>query len=59
MTNVQGSKDGGTWEEVTRQGQTAEYNRFSNQQYIKNLTLLKEWCERKIEELNKKQDESK
>ena len=54
MTNIKGSKDGCTWEEMSRKDQSLAHNRFSDQQAIKNLTLLKEWCEEKIIELNKK-----
>ena len=56
MANLKGSKDGRTWEEVVRKEQSSEYNRFSDRQFIKNLTLLKKWCEKKIIELteNKK-----
>lgn len=53
-TNVKGSKDGCTWEEMSRKDQNSAHNRFSDQQAIKNLTLLKKWCEEKIIELNKK-----
>ena len=54
VTNIKGSKDGSTWEEMSRKDQNLAHNRFSDQQTIKNLTLLKKWCEKKIIELNKK-----
>ncbi len=57
MGDVKGSKDGCNWEEVLRKEHGSEYNRFSDWQYIKNLTLLQKWCEKKIMELTKKIDE--
>lgn len=54
MANLKGSKDGHTWEEVIRKEQNSGYSRFSDQQVIKNLTLLMKWCEDKIIELTEK-----
>ena len=59
MANLEGSKDGSTWEEVIRKDPNSGYNRFSTRQYINNLTLLKDWCERKIIELQEKIDSGK
>lgn len=53
MVDTKGSKDGSTWEELVRKDKSLAHGRFSNQQYIKNLTLLKKWCEKKISELEK------
>ena len=58
MANIKGSKDGCTWEEMTRKNQSLTHNRFSDHQAIKNLTLLKEWCEEKIMALTEKQKQS-
>ncbi len=58
MTNIKGSKDGCTWEEISRKDQNLAHNRFSDQQAIKNLTLLKEWCEEKIMILTAKRKRS-
>lgn len=54
MANVRGSKDGRTWEEVIRKEHSSGYSRFGDQQAIRNLTLLKRWCEDKIIELTEK-----
>lgn len=54
MANLEGSKDGRTWEEVIREEHSSGYNRFSDQQALRNLTLLKRWCEDKIIELTEK-----
>ncbi|HLF18614.1 MAG TPA: hypothetical protein VI749_06970 [Candidatus Omnitrophota bacterium] len=51
MTKIKGSKDGRTWEETARQRPDS---RYSVQQTIKNLTVLKDWCEKKISELTEK-----
>ena len=54
MANPKGSKDGRTWEEMIREDQTSKCNRFSDQQAMKNLTLLMKWSEKKIIELSEK-----
>ncbi len=59
MVDTKGSKDGSTWEEQVRNDKSLAHGRFSNQQYIKNLTLLKNWCEKKISELEKIELEQK
>ncbi len=57
MANVEGSKDGSTWEETIRKD-CKGLHRFSDRQYVKNLILLKNWCEQKIVELNAKINEN-
>lgn len=49
-----GSKDGLTWEEQIRKNKNIAHNRFSEEQMIKNLTLLRDWCDKKIQELKRK-----
>ena len=56
MKEIEGSRDGITFEENIRKEHNLEYNRFSNKQYITNLELLSKWCERKIIELKKNEN---
>jgi len=48
---VKGSKDGQTWEEGQRVNKSGELNRFSEVQTLKNLEIMRDWCEEKILEL--------
>lgn len=54
MANIKGSKDGQTWEEMVREDKSLSNSRFSDQQALKNLILLMEWCGDKITELKRK-----
>ena len=56
MAIYKGRNDSSAREETIRGDQSSEYNKFSDQQSIKNLTLLKEWCEEKIMVLTEKQN---
>ena len=51
MGKVSGSKDGHTWEEMSRTDNNSAVDRFGNKRAIRNLQLLKQWCAQKISEL--------
>jgi len=55
MKKITGSKFSDTWEEKIRKSSNEKETRFSNKIYIKNLKLLSEWCQKKINELSNKE----